>query len=142
MLQKLVLKTLPYKNFGLKKLGVLTDQQRCYFRRLSEVSYSIAKRGHQYVPFVDVIKMEKLHAVDFSSNNSYENESVCRGFTEIKSKIKQCGFISIMCNWFSSHWGRGYICVFLSILMTLKLKHACFLYKVLILKMWMTYFLT
>ena len=98
VLQKLVLKTLPYKNFGLKKLGVLTDQQRCYFRRLSEVSYSIAKRGHQYVPFVDIIKMEKLHAVDFFSNNSYENESVCRGFTEIKSKIKQCGFISIMCN--------------------------------------------
>ena len=51
---------------SLKKMGVMTDQQHLYFRRLFEVSYSIAKRGHPYEEFLYIIELEKLHRVDFS----------------------------------------------------------------------------
>ena len=53
------------KNFALQKFwpekgGAVIDQQRGYFRQLFEVSYSIPKRGHPHVEFVDIIKLEKL----------------------------------------------------------------------------------
>ena len=49
---------------SLKKM--MTDQQHLYFRWLFEVSYSIAKRGHPYEEFLDIIELEKPRRVNFS----------------------------------------------------------------------------
>ena len=71
------------------------------------MSYSIAKRGHLFVEFVEIIELEKLYGEDFFPISLYGNKTACRDFDfvakenfnkEIKKKIRQCHFISIMCN--------------------------------------------
>ena len=46
-------------------MEVMNDKQHRYFRPLFEVSHCIAKRGHPYEEFEDIIELEKLHRVDF-----------------------------------------------------------------------------
>ena len=82
----------------------MSDQQRFYFRQLLEMSCSIAKGGHLFVEFVDIIPSEKLYVKDFFPSSSNGNKSASRVFIdfganeifnkEIKKKIRRCNFIS------------------------------------------------
>ena len=68
----------------------------------------IAKKGRPYTDFVNLIELEKLHGVKFSTSGAHENATACRNFINyssqcifektLKEKLFRANFISVLCD--------------------------------------------
>ena len=93
---------------SLKKANKLQEQDREYLEKLFEVSYYIAVKGRPYSDFEDLVKLEKLHGVNFSPSDAYEHRNACKTFIEfsskcifektVKDKLLRSNFVSVLCD--------------------------------------------
>ena len=89
---------------GFKKMSL---NEQSALRKLFEIAYLIALKGHAFTDFKDLIELEKIHEVKFQAG-SYENESACKDFIftiaeyffnkQILQKLKSVNFIAILCD--------------------------------------------
>ena len=92
----------------MKNAGKLNSRDHDYLEKLFHISYVIAKKGRPYTDFVDLIELEKLHGVKFSTSGVYENATACRNFINyssqcifektLKEKLFWANFISVLCD--------------------------------------------
>ena len=94
--------------FTKKKTVAVAAETVEGIEKLFHIIYFITSKGHPYIDFSDLVKLEKLHEVEFVPSGSYENETACKDFisfcfkstvdANIRDKVDHANFTSVLCD--------------------------------------------
>ena len=90
-------------SMGLQNMG---EKEKQTLKKLREIAFYLALKGHPFTDFQDQIKLENLHGVKYTG--AYENESTCRDFTfciseyffeeSVNKKLAMVNFLAVLCD--------------------------------------------